>query len=68
MIAVKRQTAGYVSSEVSDDVLRQWKKSAQTFFMFSIFSMIYLRADMLCLGFYESPVQLGVYKYFKPHC
>lgn len=61
IIAVKKQTAGHSAADVSVDVLNQWKKSALTFFMFSIFSMVYLRADMLCLAFFESPEQLGIY-------
>src|SRR5258706_2286968 len=60
-LAVRRQTAGNTITDVSADAITRWKKSARTFFMFSIFSMVYLRADMLCLGFYESPEQLGVY-------
>jgi O-antigen/teichoic acid export membrane protein len=60
-LAMGKQTRHQNIADVSDEVLNRWKKSTRTFFMFSIFSMIYLRADMLCLGFFESPEQLGVY-------
>ena len=60
-IAVRKLTAQQATLQVQDEVMNRWKKSAQTFFMFTAFSMIYLRADMLCLGFYELPRQLGIY-------
>ena len=60
-IAIRKQTAGHTTSDLSQDITSRWKKSSQTFFMFTIFSMVYLRADMLSLGFFEETHQLGVY-------
>ena len=46
---------------LSGDLSLRWKKSTMTFFLLSAVTLIYLRADIICLGFFKDTSQIGVY-------
>ncbi|HLG35966.1 MAG TPA: polysaccharide biosynthesis C-terminal domain-containing protein [Bacteroidia bacterium] len=61
VVSVSRLNKNTAATAPEKHHVDQWTKSSMTFFLFSIVTLLYLRTDILCLGFYQSPEQIGIY-------
>ena len=43
------------------EIVSTWRKSSLTFFLFNVVTLLYLRVDILSLGFFSTPEKIGVY-------
>jgi len=60
-LSVRKSIAPINSSLVERNIYNKWKKSSLTFFFFNAVTLIFLRTDMLTLGFFENTEQIGIY-------
>ncbi|MBK5284053.1 MAG: oligosaccharide flippase family protein, partial [Bacteroidia bacterium] len=60
-MSVRKSLAPTDSSLLEKNISERWKKSSLTFFFFNAVTLIFLRTDMLALGFFENTEQIGIY-------
>jgi O-antigen/teichoic acid export membrane protein len=60
-VSISKANKNTDANEVELHTLKKWEKSSWTFFFFSVVTLLYLRADIICLGFFQSPDQIGIY-------
>jgi O-antigen/teichoic acid export membrane protein len=61
LVSISRANKNIDAPAIEINIAEQWKRSSWTFFLFSVATLLYLRADIICLGFFQNPEQIGVY-------